>query len=258
MTYSQGFFLALIQGLTEFLPISSSGHLVIFQKIFGLEPPVIFDILVHIGTLGAVLVYFKKELLLIAKGVFQGNKNSLSFLTMIAIGTIPALIFGLILQNQLAKIFDSLKIVALSLLLTALILFLTKKMANLKLSFNQLKWQDSFLIGCFQALAILPGVSRSGSTIAAGLWRGLKRKSAFRFSFFLAIPACIGALILQIPDLISGQFNHLGQSLLGMIVAAVTGFWALKILERVLLKAKFWVFGAYCLLLSLILFLAAG
>ena len=245
MSYPQAIFLAIIQGLTEFLPISSSGHLVIFQKLFGLNPPVLFDILVHVGTLGAIIAYFLKPL----------SKISKHTLLLVVIGTIPAVVVGLFLQTYITQIFDSLKLVGVALLMTAGLLLVSKRFKLLNRRFKYLKWQDALFVGIFQVLAILPGVSRSGSTIVAGLARKLDRETAFRFSFYLAIPAILGALALQIPDLIDGQVNYLSQGILGMIIAGAVGYEALKILEKTLLGAKFWLFGIYCLVLGIVILL---
>jgi len=246
VNFFQATILAVIQGLTEFLPVSSSGHLVILQKYFNFsEPPVLFDILVHVGTLGAVIIYFRKELL----------KISRQTVWLIILGTIPAAIVGLFLQNHIEQIFNSLKLVGLSLLVTAGFLFSTKKLKPFNRRFSQAKWQDALLVGAFQALAILPGISRSGSTIISGLWRKFDRPTAFRFSFYLAIPAIIGATVLQLPELISIQFNYLNQAILGMIIAGATGYFALVTLKRVLVSKKFWLFGLYCLFLGLLLLL---
>lgn len=248
MTYPQAIFLAIIQGLTEFLPISSSGHLVISQKLLGLKPPILFDILVHVGTLGAIIIYFWKPLLKISKQT----------VSMVVIGTTPAAVAGLFLQRYIAQIFDSLRLVGMALLITAGLLFSScqfKSLNKQKKQFKYLKWWDALFIGVLQALAILPGVSRSGSTIVAGLWRGLKQDTAFQFSFYLAIPAILGALTLQIPDLINGQVNYLSQGILGMIIAGIVGYGALKILEKTLISAKLWIFGIYCLVLGIIILL---
>jgi undecaprenyl-diphosphatase len=245
MSYLQAIFLAVVQGLTEFLPVSSSGHLVIFQKLFGLEPPVLFDILVHVGTLGAVVFYFRKEWL----------KLSRQTIWLVVVGTVPAVIVGLLLQPYLVQIFDSLRLVGITLLITAGLLFWSRGFKSLNRGFKQTKWEDGVWVGLFQALAILPGISRSGSTIVAGLSRKLKREMALRFSFYLAIPAILGALVLQIPDLMVSPCGYLQQGILGMVVAGVVGYGALKILESFLLKARLWFFGFYCLLLGIVIFL---
>jgi len=281
MSYSQAIFLAIIQGLTEFLPVSSSGHLVIFQKLFNLtEPPVLFDVLVHVGTLGAILVYLRKEIVRISRRTIW----------LIIIGTIPAAIVGLLLQSYISQIFNSLKLVGVSLLVTAGLLLLSQRFPSsvarrhlspqlrrrrsstttnkeslshrtegffksLKRRFNSLKWQDAIFVGCFQALAIIPGISRSGATIVSGLWRKFDRKTAFQFSFYLAIPAILAALVLQSPDLVYSPCGYLGQGLLGMLIAGIVGYGALRVLERILLSAKFWLFGIYCLVLGIVVLL---
>ncbi len=257
MTVFQVVILAIVQGITEFLPISSSGHLVVFQKLFGLQPPVFFDILVHVGTLGATLFFFKRELAFIFKGLFRKRLDSWRTVWLIGLGSLPAAIFGYFLQKHLEQIFGSLTLVGWSFLLTAGFLLSTRalerwsKLSDQQKNLVQLNWQDSLIIGAFQAVAILPGVSRSGSTIVSGLWRGLKQETAFRFSFFLAIPAVFGALLLQILDLAQVPANFLGQAVLGITIAGFTGFLALKILERFLAKGKLWVLGVYCGLLGL-------
>jgi undecaprenyl-diphosphatase len=256
MSYFQAFFLAVVQGLTEFLPISSSGHLVIFQKLFGLKPPILFDILVHVGTLGAIIFYFKRELLQILDGLVKGQRKSWATIWLIFVGTIPAVVVGLFLQAIIELIFDSLRLVGLSLLVTAGLLFSTKWVKKPRKEFKDLKWSDAFLVGLFQALAILPGISRSGSTIVSGLWRRLDQKVAFRFSFFLAIPAIIGALILQMPNLLLSSCSYLGQGLLGMVVAGMVGYLALVILEKVLKEARLFFFGFYCFLMGIFILLA--
>ena len=250
MTLFEAVFLGLIQGLTEFLPISSSGHLVIGQKFLGLEdPPVLFDILVHCGTLLAIIFYFNKRII-----NFYKNFNNLR---LIFIGSLPAVLVGLFLNDYLKALFDSLFIVGFCLLITAGLLFLTNFVKKPDKDFSKIDWITSFKIGCLQALAILPGVSRSGSTISAGLWRGLKKETAFAFSFYLGAPAMVGALILQIPDILeSGRQMHMG--LVGLITAALSGFFSLKILEKVVLKRKLSYFGAYCLSIGILVLIISS
>lgn len=245
MGFLQVTILAVVQGLTEFLPVSSSGHLVILQKLFNLsQPPVLFDILVHVGTLGAVIIYFRKELV----------KISRQTIWMVVIGTIPAAIVGLFLQGYIKQIFDSLRLVGLTLLVTAGFLFsekgISRKMRENK-GVSRIDWVDAIIVGLFQALAILPGISRSGSTIVSGLWRKFNRETAFRFSFYLAIPAILGALILQLPELLSSTYSYFFQGILGMFIAGAVGYGALKILEKFLLQARLWIFGIYCLVVGI-------
>lgn len=256
MTFFQAIFLGIIQGLTEFLPISSSGHLVIFQKLFGLNPPILFDVLVHVGTLGAIVVFFRKELFEITQNLVKKEKKAWELILMILVATIPAIIAGFLLRDYLGQIFDSLLLVGISLLLTSVLLFSTKIIKKTNSKFNQLNYQKSLVVGFFQALAILPGISRSGATITGGLWQKLDQKKVFQFSFFLAIPAILGALVLQVPNLVNGQADYLDQSLLGMLVASLTGYLTLIVLKKVLSEGKLWVFGIYCLTLGLLLLLS--
>jgi len=244
MSYFQAIVLAIIQGLTEFLPVSSSGHLVIAQHFFGLQPPVIFDILVHVGTLGAIVFYFRRELKVFCRP---------RLFWLLVIGSLPAGIVGLFLQTRIEVLFSSLQLVGVSLALTSLLLFSTKFAGRGKIELRSLNWSKALIVGFLQALAVLPGISRSGATITAGLWCQFKPQTAFHFSFFLAIPAIIGALILQIPDLIAQPSFFLVQGFLGMVIAGGVGYITLKSLETILVKAKFWAFGFYCLIAAIIL-----
>lgn len=254
MTYVQAIILAIVQGITEFLPISSSGHLVILQKFFNFtQPPVLFDILIHVGTLGAIIFYLRKQLIAIYRGFLGKERPEIDIIFKVLIGSIPAAIMGFLLQNYIEQIFDSLRVVGLSLLITAGLLFSTKFIKKNKKDLKYLNWKNALLIGIFQAMAILPGISRSGSTIVAGLWRNLKRETAFLFSFYLAIPAILGALFLQIPDLIYSPCSYIGQGILGMLVAGIVGYLSLGILEKALKTARLHFFGIYCLIVGLLL-----
>lgn len=240
MELYQAFVLGLFQGLTEFLPVSSSGHLVIGQKLFHLsQPPVFFDILVHMGTLLSIVIYLRRRLL---KFYFNSRHWPL-----IIIGSIPAALAGFFLNDYLITVFDSLTLVGFCLLFTALLLFSTRLIKTNQKDLDQLTGRDALAVGLLQALALLPGISRSGSTITAGLWRGLKHESAFLFSFFLGLPAMLGAFILQLPDLSKNHIQLL-PSLLGLITALISGLLALKILEKILISRKLFYFAFYCLL----------
>jgi len=171
------------------------------------------------------------------------------------IGSLPAFFVGLLLERHLEAIFASLRLISFSFLLTGILLISTKFLNfKKKKNFSSVRWLDVLIIGLFQALAILPGVSRSGSTIAGGLMRNFKRETAFQYSFFLAIPAVLGALFLQIPDLLNHQFIFLKQSILGMLIAFLVGFFSLRILKKILVNFQFWFFGFYCFLLGFCFF----
>jgi len=251
MSWWQVLFLSFIQGVTEFLPVSSSGHLVLFQKIFGLRPPIFFDVLVHVGTLLAVVFFFRKELGRILKGFFKKEKESWHLLSLILIGTLPALVVGFLLNKNIERIFDSLFLVGIAFVITGGLLLSSRWfLKRAKKNFGSLKWLDALTVGFFQALAILPGVSRSGSTIVGGLFRKIKPEQAFQFSFFLAIPAILGALTLQIADLIKGEVVYLGQSILGMFIAGLVGYFSLKLLKKILINFQLWFLSFYCFLIA--------
>lgn len=244
MSFPQAILLAVVQGLTEFLPISSSAHLIIAQKMFRMEVPVLFDILVHVGTLMAILIYFRSKLLKISKRQ----------IILITIGTIPAAFLGLFLNKYISQIFESLKLVGYSLLITSFLLVLTKKIKPEK-SKKEPNLLDAFIIGIFQAIAILPGVSRSGATVSSGLLRKLDADAAFQFSFFLAIPAIIGAMVLQLPELISSSTEFLETSAVGLVVSGIVGYFSLIALRNVLKSRKIYYFGIYCFALGILMIL---
>ncbi|MBU1931168.1 undecaprenyl-diphosphate phosphatase [Patescibacteria group bacterium] len=245
MGYLQAFLLGVVQGLTEFLPISSSGHLVIGQKLLGLDqPPVLFDILVHCGTLAAIVIFFNKRLI----KFFSLWVN----LKLILIASVPVGLVGLILNPYTDYLFNSLNLVAVGLLITGLLLFLTKRLTLL--SKNELGFKSALGIGVFQALAILPGVSRSGATISAALLQGIDQEAAFNFSFFLAVPAILAALLLQILQL-NQPAIELVPGLIGFITAAIFGYFSLKLLQQVLQKARLHYFAYYCFALGFLILL---
>ena len=256
MDWFEVVFLSLVQGLTEFLPVSSSGHLVIIQSFMGFEePPVILDVVLHVGTLLAVFFYFRRELINILFGLLKKERESFSITFLVLIGSLPAVLVGGIFENQINETFGFLKINGWFFLLTAILLFSTYFVKKNNRQFNQLNWKDALIVGLFQALAILPAVSRSGATIATSLWRGASRQTAFRFSFYLFIPAILGALALQIPELAKSSNGDLIQYLLGMLLAGFSGYLSLIILESVLKSAKLYLFGFYCLILGVIILL---
>ena len=252
MNYFQAIFLGAIQGLTEFLPISSSGHLVIFQNLFNLQPDLFFSVLVHVGTLGAVILFFKKKIIWLIGGFFRRDKEALSFSKLVIIGSLPIGVIGFLGEPLVRVVFGSLKIVFFSFLVTAGLLFLTKLKKEKGL--RKLNTKNSFIIGLWQGLAVLPGISRSGATITAGLRQGIKMSEAFEFSFLLSLPAILGALALEITRLSHFSIEAFFGGFLGMIVSGVTGYLALGLLRKTLLAKKLWLFGVYCLLAALVIF----
>lgn len=255
MSVLQALILGLIQGLTEFLPISSSGHLVLGQKLLGFsKPPVAFDILVHVGTLIAIFIFFRKELLFDFKNFLSalgsGNLKKIpKIFWLVVIGTIPAVVAGFLVNSFLEEIFNSTLMVGFSLIFTSLLLASTKFLKRGSKKINEVALFDGLTVGFFQALAILPGISRSGSTVVSGLWREIKREDAFRLSFYLAIPAVLGAQVLQFKRLVETGGNNFSY-FLGFLSAILAGILSLRILKKMLLAGKLAYFGAYCFIIG--------
>ncbi|MBO8158553.1 undecaprenyl-diphosphatase UppP [Thermosyntropha sp.] len=246
MTTLQAFILGMVQGLTEFLPISSSGHLVIFQHLFGLEEaPLTFDVLLHMGTLVAVFIAFWRDIVAILKKPF----DKLTFL--ILVGIIPAGLAGYFLEDYVSMAFESLLVVGLGLIFTGAILKISENYANnniLLKKAEEISYKDALFIGILQAFAILPGISRSGSTIAAGLFAGLDRDFAARFSFLLSIPVILGAGIFQLKDLSFAvvEAADIAPYVVGMLSAALFGYFAIKVVLRLVKRGRLAVFSYYC------------
>jgi undecaprenyl-diphosphatase len=251
--------LGLVQGLTEFLPISSSGHLVIVERLFGVESSnLVFEILVHFGTLLAVVFYFRKRLLIILRSVLPhagGNDTERTkyrrYFWFLILGTIPAAVAGLFLEDYVELAFSSPRWASGMLLVTAAILLATRLSPRRDRSLNSGR---TLIVGFAQALAIMPGISRSGSTISAGMFAGLEKSEAAEFSFMLSIPAILGATVLKMPDFVSGarDFDLMINYLAGAITAAIVGYLAIACLMTVIRKGKFFWFGIYCAAVGLL------
>ena len=263
MNYIQAIILGLVQGLTEFLPVSSSGHLAILKHLFGsafFDSGITFDILLHIGTLLAVAaVYYKDIWMLIKEFVslirdlcnrnFKIETPYRRLLLMLMSGSVPAAIFGILVKNFVETISaDRLWVVGVFLFVTAALLYISDKVVSGQKTMGDLTLRNSLFIGAFQAVAILPGISRSGSTITGGLLAGLKRSFAVKFSFLLSVPAILGAAILDFPD---ASPMPAGPAIAGVIISAVSGFVAIKVLLRVVKKKKFKYFAYYCAAMGL-------
>ena len=265
MTLLQSIILGIIQGLTEFLPISSSAHLVIAPYIFGWHIPAqegfIFDVLVQLGTLLAVIFYFRKDLFQIIVGVINGLidkrpfSNPMSRLGWILIlATIPAVIAGFLFKDLVERAFGSPLAAGLFLLGTAALLVIAELVGKRNRLFDTISWLDALIVGLFQVISLLPGISRSGSTIAGGMIRNLDRPSAARFSFLMTVPVMIGAGALALVDLIkSPTFTMQIPTLIaGFIVSAIVGYLSIRWLLSYLIKHPLYFFAIYCLVLSII------
>ena len=251
-----------MQGLTEFFPVSSSGHLVFFQSLLRLkEPPIFFDVMLHVGTLVAVVIYLRGEILHILKGIgaaLQGRREGPDgvrmFLWMV-VASIPTGLMGIVFKDWFESVFSQPRFVGSMLLVTGLILWATRWVKRGEKDIGKMHWLDAFLIGIAQGIAILPGISRSGSTICAGLFLGLDRVLAGKFSFLLSIPAILGAALLESRKIESA--GEVGTILMGTAVAAVAGYFSLKSLMKIISIGKVSRFAYYCWAMGVLMMLLA-
>ncbi len=251
MTTFQALVLGLVQGLTEFLPISSSGHLVLFQRLFGLSEGVLsFDIAVHLATLVAVFAIFRKD-------IWQMVRHPTSKLTLLVIvGTIPTVIIGFALKEAVESLFESGRTLGVEFIATGLILLaaeaLAEKRAKAK-GLDETSYLNAALVGTAQGFAILPAVSRSGLTLAGALACGMEREFALKFSFLMSIPPILGAGLVDAKDLVessSGFVLPVLPLVVGMAAAAVSGYFAIRFMLKVFAKASLKFFSFYVFVLG--------
>jgi len=253
--------LGIVQGLTEFLPVSSSGHLVLAEKVFDFHSEQIYlEVFLHFGTFVAVLIIFRKDLYGILKALWQKillgkeSTHSVNYIHLffcLLIGTIPAGILGLFFKDYVEHAFTSSRFVSFMLIFTGFFLFLTKFSKVRKESVGFL---DSLIIGVAQGLALLPGISRSGWTIGTGLFRGVKGSRAAEFSFLLSLPAILGASVLKMKEGLNQNLplETLELYFLGALFAFVFGYISIKFLLRIIKKGKLEYFGYYCILIGIL------
>jgi undecaprenyl-diphosphatase len=240
--------LGIIQGLTEFLPVSSSGHLVLAQRILGIDTQQLMVILTcHLGTLFSLILFFFKDIIRVFK--------NLKLLGYILLVTLITGFIGIMGKNFFESLFTSVKAVSISLFITGLILIITKRFLEGKRDIDSLNLKDASILGLMQAVAIIPGISRSGMTISCLLFRKIDRQTAFRFSFLAGIPAISGAFLLQLKDFTLSSSLQFQQLLLSFIFSFLSGLLALGILRAIINKAKLHYFGYYCLLVAILSFL---
>lgn len=243
--------LGILQGLTEFLPVSSSGHLVLAQELLaGFNmPAAAFDVLLHGGTLAAVLIYFRGDILDIMRDLFKPGGGGWRLPALLLLGSIPAGIVGVFLSDMIEPLFSAPKVAAIGLIVTAMVLTAAWRLRGRgHRSLADLTFFSALLIGFAQALAIVPGISRSGSTIAVGMFIGFSGKEAARFSFLLSIPAIAGALLLE-----SGALAATGlplSYLAGAVSAALVGWASVAFLMKLLDRENLLPFAVYCLALG--------
>ncbi len=248
--YIKMFVIAMVQGITEFLPVSSSGHMVMLEKFLHYNPRGnALEIILHLATLLAVTVFFNKKL--ISLFTLKGGKNNP--LLLIVIATIPAGIVGVLFNDKIETVFDATSYLPWTFLINGLIL-ITYYLAEKNIRHEKVNSPlSSFLIGVAQVFAILPGISRSGTTITAARWLKLKREEAFDFSFYLLFPAVLGALMLKIKEVDAVIFS--GVYIMGFVVAFLFGVLALYLLKKIVISGRLYIFGLYTILLSLVLFI---
>ncbi len=265
MTVLSSIFLGLIQGVAEFLPISSSGHLSLFQHFFGLvssEESLFFDVLLHLGTLIAIFVYYWKDIVALCKQfvqlvrcLFSKQKRKAMkqlppdgrLILMILVATLPLFVV-LPIKDKVESLYGNTIFVGAALVVTGCVLFFSDRMSRGKKGPKSATMLDALLVGVGQAVAVVPGLSRSGATISAGMMRGFHRRFAVRFSGVLSFPAVLGANILSIGEAVRQgiDVSQLPAYIVGTLVAAVSGFFAIRLVNMLADKGKFGSFAYYC------------
>jgi len=261
MSWLEALFLGILQGLTEFLPVSSSGHLVLAENFLKVDPlGITFEICLHLGTLLAIIAIFRREIgkiLVSLVHIFKTGKHRrredpyLRLFGFLLLGTIPIVLIGGLFREEVGRLFECPRMVSLMFIITGIILWATKRLKVEKRELNKLNIRDTLGIGLAQAIGLIPGISRSGVTISCGLFRGLSRDTAYRFSFLLAIPAIIGAAGLEFRNLSTIPEENIYPLLIGTMAAFLSGLLALKVLLATIKKGKFSFFAYYLWVIGL-------
>lgn len=268
MGYIEAIVLGLVQGLSEFLPISSSGHLALLENLFEIKEDsvIFFAVLLHIGTLVSIfIVYHKdiyallKELCLLFKDIFTGQGLRIEerpirkLGIMIIVSSIPTAIMGLLFSGYIDKIFSSLIVISICWIITGFILLYSEKIKNNNKEIESMKYRNAIFIGISQGFAIMPGISRSGSTIVGSLVTGLKREFAVEFAFLISIPAILGSAILEFPKAIRAGIDPstIGPMIVGFLVATISGYFAITTMIRIVSKQKMRYFSFYVWIMGL-------
>lgn len=238
--------LGIVQGLTEFLPVSSSGHLVMGQTILDVPSPgIVLEVALHVATLVSVLIVYRRSVGRLIVGALRGERDALEYAGLIVVATLPAVIVGLFLHDAIRAAFEEPAVTGAMLLVTGAILWSTRYLPARE-RLDRPGWLGAFAIGCVQAFAILPGISRSGTTISAGLWGRLRGESAAEFSFLMSIPAILGAAVLELRDFSSViPDGSAGPLLAGFVAALVSGIAAILWLVWLVRRQAFYVFSLY-------------
>ncbi len=266
--YFQTFILGLIQGIAEFLPISSSAHLIIFRDLFGIgssmgnEVALSFDIALHFGTLLAIGIYFFKDFLkMIIDGFTKGPKDKNGkLLWMVIVATIPAAVAGVLFEDIIENIIRSnFIVIAMALIIMGIIIYLFDKLMKPEKTVEKMGYLDAIIIGISQVFALIPGFSRSGTTIAASRARGLKREDAAKFSFYLSAPVVLGAVVLSLTDseVIKTIINNSSIFIIGVLVAFISGLLCIEFLLKYIKKNDFKIFMIYRIIIGIIVIIVS-
>ena len=267
MGYIEAIILGLVQGLSEFLPISSSGHLALLENLFEIKEDsvIFFAVLLHIGTLVSIFIVYRediyaliKELFLLFKDIFTGKGLRIEerpirkLGIMIIVSSIPTAIMGLLFSDYIDRIFGSLTVISICWIITGFILLFSEKLNNNKKEIEGMKYRNAIFVGICQGLAIMPGISRSGSTIVGSLVTGLKREFAVEFAFLISIPAILGSAILEFPKAIKAGIepSTIGPMIVGFLVAAISGYFAITTMIRIVSKHRMRYFSYYVWILG--------
>lgn len=245
----QEILLGIIQGLTEFLPVSSSGHLALFSKLINFDPNVSFFAFLHLMTFFAVLLFVYKEVWFILKGMFSGKKNAWNLALKIIVSSIPAAFIGLMFEEQISEAFSSLKLVGLFFLFTSIAMILSDRF-NGKKDLMNISYIDAIIIGLFQAAAIFPGISRSGFTLFGALLLKAKKEDALKYSFLMSLPVTFGAGLLEI-----NKVNFTPSVINSGIATFIFGVLGLYILKKTVINGKLKYFGYYTIIAAIISFI---
>lgn len=239
----QAIILSIIQGITEWFPVSSSGHLALFQNFFGFQN-FSFDVFLHLASVLAVFFIFWKDIIEIIK---INNKEKIKYLFYLFIALIPAIFVGFFLKDFIENSFSNMIFLGFFFMISGMIIYSTKFAAEKK---EKINFSDSIFIGIFQAIAIFPGISRSGFTISSGLFRGIKKKEAIKFSFLLSIPIILGAFVLEAKDLILSKIDY-SLLIISFIVTLIVSLFTIRILIKIIQSDKFYFFGIYNFILGI-------
>ena len=249
MTVIQAVILGIVQGLTEFLPVSSSGHLTIVQNIFGIEENMLaFNVLLHVGTLIPVAIVFWQDIFKLIKNPFQ------KMTALLIVGTLPAVAVALLLGDLLDMLFSGGMFLAFAYVITGILLIACDKMPQGHKKDEDITYIDALVVGSIQAIAITPGISRSGSTITGSVARGMSKSTASMFSFLLSIPAILGAVVLQLKDVITGEavFGNISMAaaVSGFLASMVSGYLAIRFMLKLIKESKLKFFSYYVFALA--------